>query len=283
MASKRDEAQTLLDSAVPEGVEIRSNRDSATFARLTNTTHETLVANWKTGGIMSACNGFVGWYAGKLEITGIYSFFKLEDSLRKIGKGHAWVPADGTADPKTGDILHHTKGGTGLHVDVCVGFASGRRLIRAAAGQITFQNPRNPAAEFDVLKRVTGDKPYDFHNLLGWLDIERFFEAAPGPDEGPTINWVIGWWDVNDGEQYYYYFGTDGHVQYTKNRPVSMFAPPKVPLSSGEYSFRPNNVVFIRWNPLDGGSTEETFTADGGRKAMKGRSSRYGPLVALRL
>ena len=91
-------------------------------------------------------------------------------------------------------------------------------------------------------------------------------------DNDPEIAFVFlllfGWWDVNDGIQYYYYFGADGHVQYTKGRPISMFTPPKVPKNSGTYNLRPNNVVFIRWNPVDGGATEETFTADGTRRAM---------------
>jgi hypothetical protein len=42
-------------------------------------------------------------------------------------------------------------------------------------------------------------------------------------------------------------------------------------------------VLFIRWNALAGGSTEETFTADGARNTMNGRSNRYAPLVARRL
>jgi len=289
MASKRTEATTLLDLEVKPGVEIRSNRDSQTFARLTGTQHSTMVANWKdksvikTGGIMSACNGFVGWYAYTLGIKGIDSFFKLEASLRKINKAHAWVPADGKADPQPGDILHHSKGGTGLHVDVCIGFASNRRLIRAAAGQITFQNPRNPDAEFDVLKRVTGDKPYDFHKLLGWLDIERFSEAAPGLVVAPTSNWLIGWWDVRDENQYYYHFDGSGHVQYTEKRPLTMMGPPKLPLSAGTYRFLSLNILEIKWNPLDGGNTVETFTADGSGRMMTGKSNLYSDLVAKRL
>jgi hypothetical protein len=39
----------------------------------------------------------------------------------------------------------------------------------------------------------------------------------------------------------------------------------------------------FEWNPLDGGSTEETFTPDGARQTMRGRSNRYGPLNARRM
>ena len=77
--SKRDDAMALLNKYVPDGIEIQSKRDAEKFKLLTGTSHETLVANWKGGGIMSACNGFVSWYAGQLEIKGIASWFKLEE------------------------------------------------------------------------------------------------------------------------------------------------------------------------------------------------------------
>ena len=216
-------------------------------------------------------------------IGGIDSWFKLEDLLRKAGKAHAWVPADGKSEPQLGDILHHSKGGTGLHVDVCIGFTDDRRLIRAAAGQITFRNPRDPDKEFDVLKRVTGTAPYDFRNLIGWLDIEQYFWPAPAPGAEPTGNWAAGWWKVYDGNQYYYYFDVDRYVQYTTKPPPTRFAPPKFPLNSGKYTYEPNRVVVIEWNPVDGDQTVETFTTDHALTTMNGRSNRYAPLVAQRM
>jgi hypothetical protein len=280
--SKRSDAMALLDKHVPDGIEIQSKRDKEKFALLTGTSHETLVANWKGGGIMSACNGFVGWYAGQLEIKGIASWFKLEESMRNIGKGHAWVTADGRSDPQPGDILHHSKDGTGLHVDVCIGFTGDHRLIRAAAGQITFLKPRNPDREFDVLKRVTGSAPYNYRNLLGWLDIEQFFWKPPVASAEPTGSWVVGWWKVYDGNQYYYYFDNDGYVQYTKTPPATPFAPPKFPLNSGKYTYEPDRRVVIEWNPADGGQTIEKFAAQVDLKVMNGTSNRYAPLYASR-
>jgi hypothetical protein len=281
--SKRDDAMALLDKNVPGGIEIQSKRDAEKFKSLTGISHETLVANWKGGGIMSACNGFVSWYAGQLGITGIASWFKLEESMRNIGKGHAWEAADGKSDPQQGDILHHSKGGTGLHVDVCIGFTSDRKLVRAAAGQITFLKPRDPDREFDVLKRVTGSAPYDYHNLLGWLDIEQFFWNAPVTSAEPTGSWVVGWWKVYDGNQYYYYFDVDGNVQYTKQPPATPLAPPKFPLNTGTYTYQPDRrVVIIVWNPADGGQTTETFSAQVDLTVMNGTSNRYGPLSASR-
>lgn len=284
--SKRSDALALLDTHVPDGVEIQSKRDAQRFKELTGTSHETLVKNWKNGGkndgIMSACNGFVSWYAGNLGISGLASWFKLADSMRKAGKGHAWVAADGRSEPQPGDILHHSRGGTGLHVDVCVGFTKERYLVRAAAGQITFLKPRNPDREFDVLKRVTGTAPYNFRNLIGWLDIEQFFWKAPERNAEPTGNWVEGWWKVYDGNQYYYYFDVDGFVQYTRKPPASPFAPPKFPLNTGSYTYEPNRRVEIEWNPADGGQTIEKFAAHADLSAMNGTSNRYAPLYASR-
>jgi hypothetical protein len=279
VASKRDEAKKLLDSVLKPGVEIQSKRDAATFERLTGTPHATLVANWKTGGIMTACNGFVGWYAGSLGIKGIASWFKLEASLKKAGKSHAWVRADGSSEPLYGDILHHSKGGTGLHVDVAIGFTSDHRLIRAAAGQTTFLKPRDPDREFDVLKRVTGQNAFDYHNLLGWLDLERYF-ASTSPSVAPPIKWVTGWWDVTDGRQWYYYFDDSDGVRYTRYSPMPSGGPPLTPESRGTYSYDDNNsVVYVTWES----GTKETFTANSGRTAMNGRSNRYGDLSASRM
>jgi hypothetical protein len=275
---------TIIDGAVKPGIDIRSKYEGAEFARLTGTTHATLVANWKSNnntGQMSACNGFVAWYARELGITAkldkrFESWFKLEASLRACGMGHAWVPA-GTFDPGPGDILHHSRGGSGMHVDVAIGFTPDHRLIRAAAGQITFLKPRNPDKETDVLKRVTGDGPYNFRNLIGWLDIDRFFQPAPGV--WSATNWALGWWSVNDGQQYYYYFAPDSQVQYVRQRPQVMFAPPKAPASTGRYSFIEGDAILIKWSS----GTEETFTPDPARAAMQGRSTRYGGLVARKM
>jgi hypothetical protein len=282
MATKRQEAQALLDRELPVGTEVRSNGQGERFKQLTGTSHDKLKDNWKTGGIMTACNGFASWYAGRMGITGIDSYFNLEAALAKIGKSHAWVPADGSRKPAYGDILHHTQGGTGLHVDVCIGFTKDGRLMRAAAGQTLFKSPRKPEAETDVIKRVTGTGPFNFRNLVGWLDLEKFFLPAPAADERESSNWAMGWWDVKDANQYFYFFDCGGHVQYTKSRPAAKFAPPRNPLNAGTYQMRPNNGIFIRWNALTEGSTEETFRAGPDRRSMTG-SSRYGALVAQRI
>jgi len=179
----RDVAQRIIDQAVPEGRIIRSNENpplfSNDFLKYTNSSHAVLLANWLGGGIMTACNGFVNWYAHQLGITGISNWFELEKSLKKCNKAHAWVPAASGARPKYGDILRHTV----FHVDVAIGF-KGNVLSRVAAGQgdgskySTHPRPRPQdqiMQEYDVLRRVSGSGPYNWQNLTGWLDIELFF------------------------------------------------------------------------------------------------------------
>lgn len=286
--SRRDDAVALVRKIFTAKPAIHSRTDPETFRAYTGTSHDDLKKNWKGGGIMTACNGFTGWYAAQVGITtgpkaaSIESWFALESSLQKAGRLDAWVPADGTSDPQPGDILHHRQSGTGLHVDVALGFAPGRKLIRAGAGQTSFGKKRNPEAETDILTIVTGQTAYDYNKLIGWLDLDRFFDNTPGASQ-PNVNWALGWWDINDGQQYYYYFAPNGTVQYTKARPVTLFAPPSSPVNSGRYHFTQHNALFIRWNAWDGDPTEETFTATGIRTTMQGTSNRYAPLTGKKI
>lgn len=99
--------------------------------------------------------------------------------------------------------------------------------------------------------------------------------------------WVKGWWTVNDGSTYYYYFSDPSLVNlvtYTKTRPANArVAPPKHPMNEGSVSFTAQGLV-IDWNPADGGATRETFTRRGGSESdMTGVSNRYGPLTAKKL
>jgi hypothetical protein len=71
----RDEARKILDNAVPVGKIYRSNEGPPNdgYFKCTNYSQATLMANWKTGGIMTGCNAFVGWYANTLGIRGVHS------------------------------------------------------------------------------------------------------------------------------------------------------------------------------------------------------------------
>lgn len=98
--------------------------------------------------------------------------------------------------------------------------------------------------------------------------------------------WLYGWWQVDDGITYYYYFSQHYVVSYTKTKPKNVAAPAiSLPLNEGRVSLQKNaTVVVIDWNPADGGQTRETFTcAPGSTSFMRGVSNRYGPLTAVKM
>jgi hypothetical protein len=209
MSDIRDKAKKILDR-VPVTGEVRSDRDPVLFQKLTGgVTHEVLMEDWKKGGIRTVCIDFVCWYAGQMGIDIISSipresrnpkvdgFFALKETLVKCGKGYAFVAATKDAPlPQCGDILRHGKGA--FHVDVALGF-DGNVLLRAAGGQSSHPRPSDDVSkEYDNVKRVRGSAQYDFSNLQGWLDIEKFFGPPPeAPDGGKTgLLWFNGTGDV---------------------------------------------------------------------------------------
>ena len=201
MATKREEAAKIL-AQIPQGEGIRSDKQPDLFTKWTGYTHKQMLESWRQNmkgpKLLTACGGFAGTYAGLIGITGLNSVFDLEQSLIDAGKAHAWVRASSGAKPQVGDILRHTV----FHVDVAAGW-EGPKLKRVAAGQSLHPRPTtNVENEFDCLKWVTGGAAYNPANLQGWLDLDKFFGAAPAP--GPSLGWLQGWWKVFDGNTYYY-------------------------------------------------------------------------------
>jgi hypothetical protein len=269
MTPIRERAAGILN-AIP--VPIRSTDPGGNYAKYTGgLTHQTMADNWKKGGIMTGCNAFAGWYAQQLGSSVYLGRFDLVTQLPKIGKGHAWVKSVAGKRPQFGDILIHA----GLHEDVALAF-DGDILNRMAAGQ------GGKGVGCDILCKVRGKGPFSAANLQGWVDIDLYFGATPAA--APPATWLLGWWSVWDGNQYYYYFDAAAGVQYTKTKPSSRAAPPPHPLSRGGYQFLQPGVLVIEWNPADGGVTRETFgNAQPGSAKMNGTSNRYAPLVATKL
>jgi len=96
-----------------------------------------------------------------------------------------------------------------------------------------------------------------------------------------------GWWDVNDGQQYYYYIDVKSKkVGYTRTQPANSTAKIlNVRLNSGDITVAGAGAeIVFDWDPADGGATREIFTFDVTDPAtMKGRSNRYGNLVAKKM
>lgn len=266
MTPIRERAKEILD-AMP-ATPIRSNDHTGNYKKFTGIDHETLESNWKTGGIMTGCNGFVGWYGRQVGATVNLGRFDLTTYLPSIGKGHAWVKSTADRRPSYGDILLHA----GLHEDVALGF-DGDILNRMAAGQ----GGRSQGC--DILTRVRGKSVYSYINLQGWIDLDLYFGAT----QPVLANQLLGWWSVWDGNQYYYFFDAKGGVQYTTTKPLNTGAPLKLPLNQGSYAFASSGKLVIDWNPADGGATKETFTWPPLGERINGISNRYAPLVATKM
>jgi hypothetical protein len=265
MATIRDTARDLLKK-IPD--EVQSKRDAAEFTRLTNgMTHTKLQAEWEktkqTKTLRTVCIDFVVWYAGQMGIDMMSSipgtvrdpkvdgYFALEQTLKKCGKGHAWVSAAQGGKPQCGDILRHKP--PAFHVDVAFGF-EGNVLVRIAGGQSWHPRPTNDVSnEFDNVKRVRGKEDYKPSALEGWLDLERFFEPPPAPIPA----WVVGWWKVTwRGAGYYYYLEPDGSARWTQTPPAlgTPLPPVKSGPQRGRFTFALPYSVTIRW--FDSGSVE---------------------------
>jgi len=284
MATKRSQGVSILNAEVPEGRVYRSNEGGPPylnrFNQLTNTNHTILLASYMAGEIMTACNGFVNWYALRLGVTGIQNWFELFQALTGGPHGDAWVAASAKAPrPKPGDILKHKIN----HVDVALEFR-GNILRRVAAGQgdgsIYSIHPRprdaqTRAQEYDCLRRVDGTGPYNWQNLEGWLDIDLFFGDADTPAD-VVPDWLVGWWRVTwRGMTYFYYFDQNHEVKWTQIQPPLTAYPPLAANDTGDFTIDGFSVVTVRWRTTQTPETlrpkyassgnEMTGTCDGDR------------------
>jgi hypothetical protein len=194
------------------------------FEQLTGTSHATMKKNWDGGGIMTACNGFTGKYGVALRglagpackaPTAYLGRFDLATYLPTIGMGHAWVKSSPTNWPYYGDICRHKA----FHVGVSLDFI-GEQWEHADAGQ------GGKGVGYDILKRTLSKDNYDWTKLEGWIDIEVYYGTAP--QTGKVPDWLQGWWNIEwEGDSsYYYYYGTDRRVFWTKNKPFDMISRP---------------------------------------------------------
>ena len=123
-------------------------------------------------------------------------------------------------------------------------------------------------------------------DLTGFEDDLRDALQQAFTAPAPFPAWLPGWWNVYDGNTYYYYFSDQNMVTYRKEAPASTaVAPASKPLNEGDVTVSADTLeVVLDWNPADGGATKETFTRKPGiEDRMNGVSSRYSPLVATKM
>ena len=110
--------------------------------------------------------------------------------------------------------------------------------------------------------------------------------SSPAPAVRPILGWLTGWWKVWDGNTYYYFFGDDDTVKYTKTAPSNTSAPPQRADNEGRYTYTSPSQLVLTWKQVAGGEAacQETFyNAVIDCRQMNATSNRYSPLVAARL
>jgi hypothetical protein len=269
MTEVRERAKKILDQVPEPPQQITSDGATGpTFERLTGTTHAAMLASWAGGGLLTACNGFVGVY-GKLLGAKVYlGRFDLETYLPTIGKGNTWVKSTTEVRPKYGDICRHTA----FHIGVSLDF-EGENWKHADAGQ------GGPKMGRDVLKRIYSTTPYNPANLQGWIDLDLYFPA----DQGPFPEWLAGWWKVVwRGTDYFYYFDRTWQVKWTQTAPGSTAQPLMVGNDTGSVSMERDLIVTVTWS---GSGTVEKFTRAVGApgQPMQGKWRDLEPLTATKL
>jgi hypothetical protein len=103
---------------------------------------------------------------------------------------------------------------------------------------------------------------------------------------GSTVpDWLVGWWKVWDGNNYYYYFNKPGLVTFIKQPPNPKWTPPMAIGNQGQVEMLDHGPR-ITWNRVGSlPATVETFTRMNwsSETEMHGTSNNYSPLSARKL
>ncbi len=239
------------------------------FLKYTGTSHLSLVKNWADGGMKTTCNEFVGNCGREMGATHFLGQFELEDFLRKIGKGHAWVRANSGKRPGYGDVFRSVK----FHMGVSLGF-EGDDWLTVEAGQ---GGPNSTG--YDAIKRKR--QKFDPTLLQGWCDMRLYLDPRP-----PVPDWLIGMWVIYCGsETYNYYFNEFYEVSHYPWKPIGNLEN-TIPMDTGTVSFQGSDFFSVTWKN-EGGTEKfkyERFESFPGiMEKVTGSSSRGEPLKGVRL
>ena len=270
----RERARQILSEVPPLGQQINSVGPTASkFVKMTGTSQATLEANWKTGGIMTTCNAFTGWFGRELGSKDYLGRFDLEQMVKKWGKEHAWVSASSGAQPKYGDIFKAKK----FHVGISLDFEGGM-WNTAESGQ------GGSRTGYDIIKRK--QTPWDPGAMQGWVDIDVLLgsgaSASAQKSSAPVPEWLPGWWVVSwRHESYYYFFDRNFGVSWTLVKPSSPSQPPAGARDKGTVTMEPLNVVSILWGAT--GTVEKLVKTPTTNEQMGGTWNGKEALTAVRL
>lgn len=238
------------------------------FMKYTGTAHLDLIKNWNGGGIRTTCNEFVGKCGYKMGASHNLGQFELEELLIKIGKRHAWVPANGKSRPGYGDIFRPVK----FHMGVSLEF-EGDDWLTVESGQ------GGSSSGFDVVKRKR--QKFEPGLLLGWCDMRIYLDPRPAvPD------WLIGMWVIYCGDKTYNYLINQYYeVSFYPWMPIG--SPQNAtPTDTGTVAFQGSDSFTITWSKEGG---VEKFKYDrfegfpGIMEKISGTSSRGELLKGVRV
>lgn len=111
-----------------------------------------------------------------------------------------------------------------------------------------------------------------------------FWQASAEIARPEVPQWLQGWWDVDDGQQYYYHFSKQNVVTYMKVKPNGYYdLPAGHPGNQGSFTVDDSQLA-ITWLPSGDGITKETFQiASAAPILLYGASNRFGPLRAQKI
>jgi len=276
MSDIRERAREILSVVPPLGQQINSVGPTASlFTQLTGVDQATLQKNWASGGIMTTCNCFTGWYGNQLGSKLILGRFDLDTYLPKNGKGDAWIKSTPDTRPKYGDICRYAK----FHVGISLDF-EGDIWNHVDSGQ----GGKNTG--YDIIKRKRDTEAYSHTKLLGWVDIDILFNgssasANPAQPSNPVPDWLLGWWNVNwRGQAFYYYFDRNLECSWTLTPPLDTTRPSLVVNDKGKVALDVPNAVTIKWGAT--GSIEK-FNKLANSMPMRGTWNDKEPLAATKM
>ena len=221
-------------AAVPPQPIASKGPDAKLYTKYTGLTQETMEENWKSGGIMTGCNGFTGRYSDSVGLGNLGTF-----NLASQCSGAFIRPGNGKL-PKPGDVVKMKE----LHVTVtvsCAGEGGAWQVIEAGQG--------GKKLGFDLIKHDT--KVFNSGDVEGWVDIELWANPAVRQQSAFAAK-LAGTWQVTiDKQVWKYKFDAGGTVT------AAPLVKPKQ-IANGTWTST-DDAVNLKW---DSGVTE-TWPKDG--------------------
>jgi hypothetical protein len=165
-----------------------------------------------------------------------------------------------------------------------------RPSIQGSQGILVFRDPGAAGRHtelWDKTHHVQNQGPQIMNSAWMWGAGRIVFWEVDQSIAGRAAlpSWLEGWWKVDDGNIYYYYFSDQYIVTYTEKAPDNLQNLPEImPSNGGAVTIAPDGKITLDWNIAGDGATKEVFTVTSpSTDSMKGTSSRFPPLTATKM